>query len=97
MEALAVFSILTLLYFVAHYGRTIDTSVAFNHMKPARITTRLTDRIAILNKRRARVYRLYLEMVKERNQYKASQALLIIKRIDNEMCNYNYTNLFQFN
>lgn len=90
-----IISLLTItvcVVFVSHIVRNAD----YIHKQNNHQQTRLT-RIETLINRRKRVYRLYINLTKEANQYKAVQAKNIMTRIDNEIAYYSIVNISQYN
>lgn len=53
--------------------------------------------VQLLMHRKERVYRIYLNVTKERNMLKQAQALHIMRCIDNRLAPLQIKNLHQFN
>ena len=98
MEALFIATIIGLLIVVNQAQRPLvdQNKHVFKDFRAAYLTKK-QSRVQLLQLRRQRVYKLYLAMISEKNELKANQAMLIIKRIDNELSYYYYSHNFKFN
>lgn len=61
------------------------------------VATKPKHKSEVLMSRRERVYRLYLQMVKEGNEIKSKQAEYLMRVIDNRLANIQIKNIHQYN
>jgi len=61
------------------------------------VATKPKHKSEVLMSRRERVYRLYLQMVKEGNPLKQKQAEYLMRVIDNRLANIQIKDIHQYN